>query len=219
MPPTIWPPRPVSLVPAPRRRAWWVVVGLGVLVVAGGVIVHGDAQPLGIELRIQHGVDAHAGTAARWDTVFNTGIPWGIGLTLLGLGSWALATRWWRALAACAAVPLAIAITEAVLKPLVGRHFSGVYGYPSGHVTGVAAAVTLGSVLLGFRLRERPAVVLLVGLALGLCAAAVLAAVASHAHGPVDTVAGLPTGAAVARAWMLAIDALAAAVTTARSPA
>jgi hypothetical protein len=35
----------------------------------------------------------------------------------------------------------------------------------------------------------------------------VLAAVASNAHGPLDTVAGLPTGAAVALVWVLVVDA------------
>ena len=73
--------------------------------------------------------------------------------------------------------------------------------------------------LVGFRIQRRLAIGLLVGVALAGCAGAALAAVATHAHGPLDTVAGLPTGAAVALAWMLAVDSVAEIVPPSRPPA
>ena len=202
-----------------RTRAWWTVAGLGALVVAGGLVVRGDSSPLGIELRIVHSVDSHAGGTARWNPVFDSVIPWAIIATLTALIGWALTRHWWRALVACAAVPLAIELTELVLKPLVGRGPARGLLYPSGHVTGVAATVTLVVVLVGFRIQRRLAIGLLVGVALAGCAGAALAAVATHAHGPLDTVAGLPTGAAVALAWMLAVDSVAEIVPPSRPPA
>lgn len=53
---------------------------------------------------------------------------------------WTLIRRWWRGVLACAAVPIAIAITEQVLEPLVDRKVpeSPELFYPSGHLTGDA---------------------------------------------------------------------------------
>jgi hypothetical protein len=208
------------LLPGPwRRRAVWLVIAFGLLVVAGGIAVHGDNKPFGIEVRIQHRVDEHAGDDSAWRQVFADVIPWTIGIVLGALGLWSVAQRWWRGLAACAAVPIAIAFAEWVLKPVVARNSPDdlVHVFPSGHLTGVAATATLLVVFVGPRFSGARLARsgLAAGLELGLafvvtaaCAVSVLAAIASHSHGVFDTVAGLPTGAAVALAWMLVVDAL-----------
>ena len=213
------------LLPGPwRGRAIWLVIALGLLVLAGGIAVHGDNHPFGIEVRIQHRVDEHAGDDSAWRSVFADVIPWTIGVVLAALALWALVQRWWRGLIACAAVPIAIAVAEWILKPIVARNSADdlVHVFPSGHLTGVAATATVLIVLVGPRLSgaRLARTGLAPGLQLGLafvvtaaCAVSVVAAIASHSHGVFDTVAGLPTGAAIALAWMLVVDAVAPQLT------
>jgi hypothetical protein len=208
------------LLPGPwRRRAVWLVIAFGLLVLAGGIAVHGDNKPFGIEVRIQHRVDEHAGDDSAWRRVFADVIPWTIGVVLAVLALWSLVQRWWRGLVACAAVPIAIAVAEWILKPVVARNSPDdlVHVFPSGHLTGVASTATLLVVFVGPRLsgarlaRSGLAVGLQLGLAFAVtaaCAVSVIAAIASHSHGVFDTVAGLPTGAGVALAWMLVVDAV-----------
>lgn len=198
----------------------WLAAVFALLVVAGGIAVHGDTKPFGIEVRIQDRVDAHAGGDSAWRPVFTDVIPWSIGVVLAALGLWSLAQRWWRACVACLAVPIAIAVAEWILKPIVARNSPDdlVHIFPSGHLTGVAATATVLVVLVGPRL-SGPRLSqswLAPGLQLGLafvvtaaCAVSVIAAIASHVHGVFDTVAGVPTGAAIALAWMLSVDAVA----------
>lgn len=157
-----------------------------------------------------HAVDRHGGGYALWNPVFSSVIPATIVMVGVALLVWSVARRWWRAAAACLAVPLAIVINEELLKPVVDRRDPGSgLLYPSGHLTGLGAAATLVVLLVGPRLlRPGMSVGLTVVCALG-CAAGVLAAVANHAHGPVDAVAGLPTGIAVTLAWVLAVDGVA----------
>jgi membrane-associated phospholipid phosphatase len=213
------------LLPDPwRGRALWLVIAFGLLVVVGGIAVHGDNRPFGIEVRIQNRVDEHAGGDSAWRPVFTDVIPWSIGVVLGALGLWSLAQRWWRGCVACVAVPIAIAVAEWVLKPIVARNSSDdlVHVFPSGHLTGVAATATVLVVLVGPHLsgarlsRSGLATGLQLGLAFvvtAACAVSMVAAIASHAHGVFDTVAGVPTGAAVALAWMLAVDAVAPRLT------
>jgi hypothetical protein len=203
-----------------RARVWCVVAGLALIVAAGGILVHGDETPLGIEVRIQHGVDRHGGGAAAWNPVFSSVIPVAIIAVVIALVAWSLARRWWRAVAACAAVPLAIVVAELVLKPLVDRGSSGSgLLYPSGHLTGLGATATLVLVLVGPRLPRSWAWLGLAVACVLACGGGVLAAVASHAHGPVDTVAGIPTGIAVALGWVLVVDAVADASAGPPAPA
>jgi hypothetical protein len=213
------------LLPGPwRGRALWLVIAFGLLIVVGGIAVHGDNHPFGIEVRIQNRVDEHAGDDSAWRQVFTDVIPWTIGVVLAALGLWSLAQRWWRGCVACAAVPIAIAVAEWILKPVVARNSPDdlVHVFPSGHLTGVAATATLmvvlvGASLSGARLARAGLVPWLeLGLAFvvtAACALSVVAAIASHSHGVFDTVAGVPTGAAVALAWMLVVDAVAPRLT------
>ena len=201
-------PEVVLVAPRLRTAAWWVVAGLSLLVAIGGVIVHGDRSPLGVEIRVQAAVDNNAGNPETWNHVFGTLIP-RVGLALfVALVMWTLIHRWWRGALACAAVPLSILITGDVLKPLVDRKVSEspALFYPSGHLTGVGALATLVLILVLPRLPGAGLRVLLVAISAIACGAGLLATVASHAHGPLDALAGLTTGAAVTLAWVLLLD-------------
>ena len=81
--------------------------------------------------------------------------------------------------------------------------------YPSGHLTGLGAAITALVVVVGPRLSNSWATLVLGVVCLLACAGWGLAAVASYSHGPLDTVAGIPTGAAIALAWVLVVDTVA----------
>jgi len=181
-----------------------------VLVAAGGILVHGDVHPLAIEAHVQHAVDRYGGGTGIWKPGFSPTIPVVIVAAVIGLLVWTVSRRWWRAVAGCAAVPLAVLAAELVLKPLVDRRDPGSgLLYPSGHLTGLAASATVVFLLVAPRLR-RPRERRGLGVGCGLvCVGGWLAAVAGHAHGPLDALAGLATGAALALAWVLAVDAVA----------
>lgn len=195
---------------APRLRTatWCIAAGLGALVAIGGIAVHGDRSALDVEVRVQDVIDARFGNTGFWGDGFGIVIPRAGLVVLLALVTWTLTQRWWRAVVACAAAPLAVAITEHGLKPLVDRKDPGnpELFYPSGHLTGVGALATLVVVIVAFRLGPVWARCSVVGLCVGASGVALLTTVAGHGHGPLDALAGLPTGVAIALAWMLLVD-------------
>ena len=201
--------RDLALVaPKLRRSAWWVVACSSLLVALGGIIAHGDRAPLAIEIRVQDAVDARFGNTEMWKHAFGTGIPRTGLIVFLLLITWTLTRRWWRGMAACAAVPIAVATSEHVLKPLVDRMDTGnpELFYPSGHLTGVGAITALVVVLVApsfARVGVRWSIVGACAVAMGV---ALLATVAGHGHGPLDALAGLPTGVAITLAWVLLVD-------------
>ena len=195
---------------APRLRlaAWCVVAGLTLLVEVGGVIVHGDRAPLGVEIRVQNAIDSNFGNPETWSNLFVIVIPLA-GLALfLALLAWTLTQCWWRGVVACAAVPIAIVITGQVLKPLVDRRIpeSAALFYPSGHLTGVGAIASLVLILVIPRLARAELRVPLVAICAAACGVGLLAGVAGHEHGPLDALAGLATGATITVAWALLVD-------------
>jgi hypothetical protein len=127
-----------------------------------------------------------------------------------------LAGRPRAALLAVVAPALAAAITEWLLKPLIGRTLGGFYSFPSGHTTGIFAVAFVVVVAMLDRSAPRPraAVALIVcvlSLAIAACVAAAL--VADHYHYATDTVGGagvaLATVAIVGLGIDLTFDALA----------
>ncbi len=197
------------LVPAHRRRAAWCVVALLAAVVAVfGVILHGDPGAPALEQRFFDYAFEHSGERRQpWQDIFNTVLPLTTIIATCVVAAWSLVRRWWRGVAACAAVPLAIVITSALLKPLVDRAPPGsVLLYPSGHVTAIAAASTL--VFLVFcagvrRAAARGAVAMVLGI---VCFVGMFASVVGGYHWPLDTVGGLATGASAVTAWALLVD-------------
>jgi membrane-associated phospholipid phosphatase len=119
--------------------------------------------------------------------------------------------RWNGAVLVAVAVPVAAALTEFVLQPLVGRTLLGALSFPSGHETRVFALATAFGVLLADPLRPRIPTVMRLLLALAvfvLAAAAAIALVGLGAHYFTDTVGGAAVGAAVVLATALILDRL-----------
>lgn len=116
-----------------------------------------------------------------------------------------LRRRYRQAAWAAISVPLAAAVTELVLKPLIGRTSWG-NPFPSGHVTSVAALVTVLAVLLAWG----PALLRLV---LAVTAFLVTAAVAvgvigANMHHFTDTVGGAAVGTGTVLLTALILDRL-----------
>jgi membrane-associated phospholipid phosphatase len=121
-----------------------------------------------------------------------------------------LVTRRWRGAALAAlAVPAAMALTEFVLKPLVGRSIGGYDSFPSGHATAMFALATICAVLLANPPRPRlPRAVrlLLVAGAVLVAAAVPVAMVALGYHYFTDIVAGTAVGIGTVLLITLLID-------------
>lgn len=109
-----------------------------------------------------------------------------------------LVTRRWRgAVLAALAVPVAMTLTEFVLKPLVGRSIHGYDSFPSGHATAMFALATICAVLLANPRRPRlprAAALLLVAGAVLVAIAVPVAMVALGYHYFTDIVAGTAVG-------------------------
>lgn len=100
-------------------------------------------------------------------------------------------------------VPLAAAITELVLKPLIGRTPWG-GAFPSGHVTSVAALATALTVLLA---RTPARMRLLIAFTAFLTAAAVaFGVIGAHMHHFSDAVAGAAVGIGTVLLTALLLD-------------
>jgi membrane-associated phospholipid phosphatase len=104
-----------------------------------------------------------------------------------------------RALTCLIAPALAIGITEYIAKPLVGRTYGGSLSYPSGHMTSVAAIVTVFVIAVPPRWRWPAAVA---GVAVDIVVGATL--ILLRWHFLTDVLAG----AAVAIGTTLIVDAV-----------
>src|ERR1700726_1301916 len=155
----IQPPRqlaPQQREPRPLLPA--ALVRPAVLVLAGCAVVT-------VSLALAFG---HQARPDRLDAAVDTWVRDGLGryhrllLLLAGLGGLipvtvlivalalaCLAGRRWRgAVLGCLAVPAAVAVTEVVLKPLVGRTIGGYPSFPSGHATALFGLAATCAVLL-----------------------------------------------------------------------
>lgn len=125
-----------------------------------------------------------------------------LGLVRLGRGRGAL-------LAALSAA-VASAVTELVLKPLIGRTHSGGVSFPSGHATGLGAVLVVVVVLALDR--RPPRLPTWAQLVVALCAAVLAAAgcaalVAAQYHYASDTLGGIGVALATVLLLALGIDA------------
>ena len=203
-------PRPL-LPPALRSPAAVLVTGCAAVTASLALAFAGQARPDGLDAV----VDAHVRSAlGRYGA--QTHLLAGLGglgpVTVLtaALVLACLATRRWRgAVLAGLAVPAAVALTEYVLKPLVGRTIGGYPCFPSGHATALFALAATCTVLLAGPARPRlPGVVrLLLVLGAALIAAAVATAmVALGYHYFTDTVAGMAVAIGMVLLTALLID-------------
>ena len=131
-------------------------------------------------------------------------------MTLALIAACAVTRNWPGAVLAGVAEPVAVGLTEYVLKPYVGGALG--QGFPSGHAASMFALAAICAVLLAGPAPSRPsraflAVRLLLILAALLLAAAVAAAmVAIAAHTFTDAVGGAAVGVGVVLACALALD-------------
>jgi membrane-associated phospholipid phosphatase len=102
-------------------------------------------------------------------------------------------------------VPLAAAITELALKPLIGRTSWG-NPFPSGHVTSVAALATALTVLLART--PRPLRLALACTAFLITAAVALGVIGANMHHLSDTVGGAAVGTGTVLLIALVLDTL-----------
>lgn len=117
-------------------------------------------------------------------------------------------------------VPVAIGMTEYVLKPLFGRTLGGGLSFPSGHET-VVSAMAVGAivVLTGPARPPLPAALRWLAVAVALTATFALAPalVAVHFHYFTDTIGGAAVGLGTVLTTALGLDALAAWLGRSRS--
>jgi undecaprenyl-diphosphatase len=204
------PPR--LLPPALRRPAAVVVTGCVAVTASLALAFAGQARPDGLD----RAADAHVRSGLgpydeqlRLLAKLGGQVPFAVLTAALILAC--LATRRWRgAVLAGVAVPGAVALTEYVLKPLVGRTIlSGYDCYPSGHTTALFALAATCTVLLTGPVRPRwpGAVRLLLVLGAVLIAAGVaVSMVARGYHYFTDTVGGTAVGIGIVMLTALVIE-------------
>jgi len=203
-------PRPL-LSPALRRPAAVLVTGCAAVTASLALAFAGQARPDGldavVDARVRSGLGQHGGQLHLLAGLGGLG-PVTVLTTALVLAC--LATRRWRGAAlAGLAVPAAVALTEYVLKPLVGRTIRGYPTFPSGHATAWFALAATCAVLLAGPARPRlpGAVRLLLVLGAALIAAGVATAmVALGYHYFTDTVAGTAVAIGTVLLTALLID-------------
>lgn len=111
---------------------------------------------------------------------------------------------------AVTAEPVAISLTEYVLKPAIGRVADGWLSFPSGHATAMFALAAICAVLLTGPGRRLPAGLrwLLILAAFAVAAAVAATMVAIGAHYVTDVVGGAAVGIGVVLACALSLDLL-----------
>ena len=203
-------PRPLLPI-ALRRPAALLVTGCAALTASLALVFAGQARPDGLDAA----VDAHVRSAlgrygAQTHLLAGLGGLGPVTVLTVALVLACLATRRWRGAAlAGLAVPAAVALTEYVLKPLVGRTIRGYPSFPSGHATAMFALAAACAVLLAGPARPHlpGAVRMLLLLGAALVAAAVATAmVARGYHYFTDTVAGTAVAIGVVLLAALLID-------------
>jgi membrane-associated phospholipid phosphatase len=147
------------------------------------------------------------------DAVFSIGGPLTIALlTAFLVAILFLLRRPRAALLAALAPPVASAVTEWVLKPLVERNRGGSWSYPSGHTTGIfAVALVVVVIVFGQTPRWLPTAVRLFASAgsLAIAAAVAVASIAAGHHYATDTLGGACVAAATVLILSLIVDAVA----------
>jgi membrane-associated phospholipid phosphatase len=123
-------------------------------------------------------------------------------------GAAAIARRWAGVLLTIVGTVTAVAITDLILKPLIGRLSYGHLSFPSGHTTVVAAVALATAILIAGARWPRSMILRLVA---GLAAVAVavcvaISLVALRVHYATDTVAGYCVALATVLAVAFCLD-------------
>jgi undecaprenyl-diphosphatase len=182
---------------APSARPWAgaLLACCAILVAALGVLFARQASADGLDHAIDSQVIAWLGGhrgLLLWLAAPGSLIPAGA-LCAVIVGGCLLAGRLNGAVLAAAAVPVAVGLDEALLKPLVHRTYWGNVVYPSGHTTAVFALAATVTVLLLVPPQPARAAALRVLIPVATCVLGMVVAVAViglHWHYFTDTVAG-----------------------------
>jgi membrane-associated phospholipid phosphatase len=201
----------MQLVPGSLRRTAIVLLAACVAVLAAtGARVPGYGLPDRLDATLDPRFTAYLG---RFPVMLNWlphlgGQKFVLAMTLALMLACSVARRWRGVVLVVAAVPIAIGLTEYVLKPSVGEAID--QAFPSGHATSSFVLAAAFAVLLANPPRHVPGGVrMLLVLVTFLLAAAVAAAmVAKGAHTFTDAVGGAAVGVGVVLACALTLDAL-----------
>ncbi len=207
------PGRPL-LAASARPKAGILLAGCAIVVAVLGVLFAGQSTADGFD----HAVDSPVITwfsgrphPAELLAFPGTTIP-AVALSVAIAVACLLAGRRNGAVLAVLAVPVAIGVNEALLKPLVHRTYLGQVVYPSGHTTTIFALAAVVTVLLLGPKGPLRAVILAV--AYLLAAAVIVGVIGLRFHYFTDTVAGaaLGTGTVCGLALLLDLPAVRRAV-------
>jgi membrane-associated phospholipid phosphatase len=207
------PAEPAQPLLADSVRPWAIrMLACCVLLVAvlGVLFAHqsrADWFDQAIDSRVVHLLAGHE-QLLLWLASPATFIPAGL-VSLVMIVVCLLTGRLNGAVLAAAAVPVASALNDAVIKPLVHRTIDGNPAYPSGHVTSIVALTAMVAVLLVLPPRALipPPVRLLIVVAAGLAVLGVaLAVIGLQWHYFTDTVGGVAVGTGTVCALALALD-------------
>ena len=211
----VQPLRPAAsrpLLPAAARPLAWVLTACCAVTVAGLPVVFAHHTGLdwldrSVDAWIQGVYRTHHGLLL-WLALPGELIPVATLIVIIAVAC-LVTGRANGAVLAVAAVPVAVELTEHVLKPLFGRTALGFLSYPSGHATGTFALAAVLAVLM----LNPPGRALTPALRLIIpAAAAVLACVVSTAviglgwHYFTDTIAGAAVGIGTVAAAALVLD-------------
>jgi membrane-associated phospholipid phosphatase len=208
-------PVPQLLLPGHLRRRVAALLAACVVVPCGlALYLAGRAKPAWPDSALDPRI---ASALSRFPSLLNglpdlgTLVPVSL-MTLALVFAFLAARRWTGAVLAALAPPVAIGLTEYLLKPTVGDALG--QGFPSGHATSSFALAALCALLLAGPAGRVPGSVRLVAvLAALLLAAAVSAAmVANGSHYVTDIAAGAAVGTAVVLAGAFSLDLLASRV-------
>jgi membrane-associated phospholipid phosphatase len=202
----------MPLVPGSLRRPAAALLAACVAVMAAaGARVPGFRLPTWLDATFDPWFHAHLSrfpVLLHWLPRLGELAPVAVATFLLML-AFAITRQWRGAVLAAVAVPVAVGLTEYVLKPSVGEAIG--QSFPSGHATSSFGLATILAVLLASPpCRCVPSGVrLLLALMAVLLAAAVAAAmVAIGAHVFTDAVGGAAVGTGVVLACAFTLDAL-----------
>jgi len=202
----------MQLVPGPFRRLAVALLAACLAAIAvTGARVPGNRLPDWLDATFDPRIQSYLG---RFPVLLNWlphlgGQKLVAAMTLALILACAIARRWRGAVLVAAAVPIAVGLTEYVLKPSVGEAIG--QAYPSGHATGTFALAASFAVLLANPPRHRvPDGLrwLLVIVAFLVAAAVAVVMVAIGAHTFTDAVGGAAVGTGVVLACALTLDAL-----------
>jgi hypothetical protein len=187
-----------------------LVCCVAVTAVLGAWFAH-QARPTWLDRAVDHPVSASLGAhVGASQALAYPGQPVPVtALTAALLVACLIRRRWSACVLLAVAVPGAIALTELVLKHVVGRTYHDTLTFPSGHTASAFAVATAITVLLADPglVRLRPAVRASLALIALLVAAIVgIGVIALDFHYFTDTVAGAAVGIGSVIATAFAVD-------------